>query len=82
MSSFTPQEKRKFKLTKFIKDHWFEWLVESACTCLFVWLLLKACGAVKIPLGMVLTLVYCLFKVLYEIGCYAKDYLTEYNRQK
>ena len=82
MSSFTPQEKRKFKLTKFVKDHRFEWAAETACTCLFVWVLLKACGAAKITLGIVLTLVYCLFKTLYEIGCYAKDYLSDHKQQK
>ena len=82
MSSFTPQEKRKFKLTKFIKDHWFEWAAEAACTCLFVWVLLKVCGAAKMSLGMVLALVYCLFKVVYEIACYTKGYLSDFDRNK
>ena len=75
MSDFTREEKRSFRRKKFIKDHAFEWVVDTVLTLLLILLVLWLSETKTYTVGIISTIIYNLAKVLYQIKWFEKDYL-------
>lgn len=75
MSSFTNQEKRQFRMKKYIKEHLFNFCIGMLGNILLVLIVLYLCGGTKYLLGVLLAAAYSLGKGLYSLRDYKKDYL-------
>lgn len=75
-SSFTVEEKRKWLLKKHLKDHGFEYVVDILVPMLFAFILLKICKSEDIALGIIVSFVLGILKVMTQIRYYKKDYLN------
>lgn len=75
MSGFTTEEKRKFRMKKYIKEHLFNFMIGLVGNILLVLVVLYLCGGTKYALGILLTVAYSLGKDAYSLRDYKKDYL-------
>ncbi len=74
-SQFTVEEKRKWLLKKHLKDHCFAYILDVVLTMVFAFLLLSLCKAESIMLGMVISFVWAMGRVIWQIYYYKKEYV-------
>ena len=75
-SGFTPAEKRRFLMRKYIKEHIFDFVLGLVCSCLYVALIVFLCGGTRYLLGVLLAAAGTVIKAAYSLRCYRKDYLN------
>lgn len=74
-SSFSEDEKRKYRLKKHIKDHLFEYILDIIGPLVLTMLLLYICKAENYIYGIGLSLAYSFGKVLYNLHYYKKEHI-------
>lgn len=75
MSHFTVEERKRYLIKKHIKDHLFEYILDFIGPMILTWMILRLCKAQEIGYGMLLSFVYSLGRVLYNIYYYKKEYV-------
>ena len=75
MSAFTPEEKRKFRLKKYLKDKAFEFAILAVKNVIFTELVVWVCGGANYLMGLVLALGYSLGWMTFEVVSYKKEWL-------
>ena len=74
-SKFTYKEKRKFMLKKHIQNHWFEYALDVVGPLIFTVILLYVCKAEHIIYGIIISLVYSIIKLAYNLYHYKKEFI-------
>lgn len=74
-SKFTEKEKKNFMLNKHIKNHWFEYLLDIIGPLVLTVILLYICNAEKIFLGIIISIVYSIIKIIYNLYHYKKEFI-------
>ncbi|MCC8183104.1 MAG: hypothetical protein LIO45_09110 [Clostridiales bacterium] len=72
---FTTEEKRRFRLTKHLKDHLFEYVLDVIGPMVFAAVLLYLCEAERIVYGLLLALAWGVGRVVYHLYHYKKEYI-------
>lgn len=75
-TAFTNEEKRKFFFRKYLKEHIFDFILTIVVNIIFVLIILYFCKGTDYLLGIVLSVVYSLGRIAYDIRSYKKDYLN------
>lgn len=74
-SKFSKEEKKKYMFKKYIKDHLFEYIVDIVIAVIFTLILLYACRAENYIFGIILTIIYSMGKITYDLIHYKKEYI-------
>lgn len=74
-SKFTDEEKRKFLFKKHIQNHWFEYLLDIIGPLILTVILLYICKAENILYGIIVSIVYSVIKIAYNLYHYKKEYI-------
>lgn len=72
---FTEKEKKSFLLKKHIKNHMFEYIVETIINVAFADLIVYISGGSEYLLVSLLAVVYSIFKILYNLKSFKKDFI-------
>ena len=75
-TGFTPAEKRRFLMRKYIREHIFDFVLGLVCNCLYVVLIVFLCGGTRYLLGVLLAVVGTIIRAAYSLSWYRKDYLN------
>ncbi len=75
-TGFTPEEKRRFFIRKYIKEHIFDFVLSLVKNILLVGLVLYFCEGRNYALGALLAAAYTAGKGLYSLRYYRRDYLN------
>lgn len=75
-TGFTPAEKRRFLMRKYIREHIFDFVLGLVCNCLYVVLIVFLCGGTRYLLGVLLAVVGTIIRAAYSLRWYRKDYLN------
>lgn len=76
--TFSNVEKKNYYLKKYLKEHLFEFLLDIIGNLLFTLLLLYLCNAENYIYGIILSFIYSLGKIIYNLNHYKKDYIDIY----
>lgn len=74
-SKFTQEEKRKWLFKKHIKDHMFEYVFDFIGPIILTMFILYLCEAEQFLYGIILSAVYSLGKMIYQLYHYKKEYI-------
>ncbi len=74
-NGFTPEEKRRFRLVRHLKNHLFEYLLDLIGPMVFAAVLLYLCEAEQIVYGLLLALAWGVGRVVYHLYHYKKEYI-------
>lgn len=75
-NSFSKEEKRNFMFKKHIKNHLFEYILDFIGPILLTSLILYLCHAEEFIYGIILSIVYSLGKLAYNLYHYKKEYIN------
>lgn len=72
---FTKEEKRKFMFKKHLQNHWFEYLLDIIGPLILTLILLSICKAENMIPGIIVSLVYSVIKLAYNLYHYKKEFI-------
>lgn len=75
-TGFTPEEKRRFLMRKYIREHIFDFVLSLVWSCLLVVLTVYLSGGTRYGRCILLAVAYTVVKAAYRLSWYRKDYLN------
>lgn len=75
-TGFTAEEKRQFRMRKYVKEHIFDFVLGLVCSCLLVVLTVYLSGGTRYGRCILLAVAYTVVKAAYRLSWYRKDYLN------
>lgn len=83
-SKFTDEERKKYLLNRHIKNHLFEYVLDVIGTVVMTIIILLICKvdvkSESYVIGIGISLLYGMFRVLYDICYYKKEYINIDNK--
>lgn len=76
-SSFTAEERRRFRLSKYLREHLFDYGLRIVGNVICILLVLRLCGGTNYLLGAALATAWSLGKTVWDIRWYQRDYLEQ-----
>lgn len=74
-NSFSLEEKRKYSFKKYLKEHFWEYILDFICPLLLTIFILYLCKAEKFIYGIIISIAYSIGKTTYNIYHYKKEYI-------
>jgi len=82
MRGFTAEEKREFRFKKYVREHMADFFISLLGHTLLTELVVCLCGGTRFWLAFLLALAYTIWKWLYALYIYKKEWLEVDVRER